>query len=197
MPLTTYRFDKALAESQDFATFSSSSALFASAYAENYKAAALDADELSALDGLEQLIVLALVEDGCSDVIANLPIMARIADDTGMLRLHVLSRDSNRYIADHYAQGGHSHIPTYVFLSQTGQDRGVLIERTDAVHEAVAASVQQYLDAHPEIDRAQFPYGLDPAQQSELIEWGATSRVASRAIERRTIVETVRQIATN
>jgi len=56
-----------------------------------------------AVAGAVSFDAFAIVEDWCPDVAANLPIIARIAEDTGALRLHVLIRDdTHRDIADAY-----------------------------------------------------------------------------------------------
>lgn len=62
--------------------------------------------------------VLALAEDWCPDVFRGLPVMARIAEATGM-ELRIFPRDENLDIMNEFLKDGQfQSIPTFVFYTK-------------------------------------------------------------------------------
>src|SRR4051812_26892581 len=62
-------------------------------------------EDLQAFKGLPKKVnVLALAEDWCGDVIANLPILGRIANESGTLnvRVHLRDQEPGSQIMDQY-----------------------------------------------------------------------------------------------
>src|ERR671933_306471 len=60
-------------------------------------------DDLAFFAQLPQTLnVLVLAEDWCGDVIANLPVLGRLAEETGQLTIRVFLRDQNSDIMDQY-----------------------------------------------------------------------------------------------
>lgn len=94
-------------------------------------------DQLAAFKNLpESVNVLAIAEDWCGDVIANLPIVARLAQESGKLNLRILLRDQNLDVMDQYLNKGEFRsIPVFVFLDQQFNELGVFIERPQSVTE--------------------------------------------------------------
>jgi selT/selW/selH-like putative selenoprotein len=76
------------------------------------------------------LHVLVLAEDWCGDVIANLPVLGRLAAESGKLDLRVFLRDQNLDIMDQYLNDGkHRSIPVFVFFNDEFEELGHWIER--------------------------------------------------------------------
>src|SRR5437868_1002722 len=69
----------------------------------NEQAVALEPGDLAAFKALARpLHVLVLAEDWCGDVIANLPVLGRIAKESGTLDVRVFLRDQNLDIMEQY-----------------------------------------------------------------------------------------------
>src|SRR3712207_1647440 len=67
----------------------------------------LSADDLDFFRGLPQALnVLVLAEDWCGDVINNVPVLGRLAAESGKLTLRVFPRDQNLDIMNQYLNQG-------------------------------------------------------------------------------------------
>lgn len=88
-------------------------------------------EDLAYFAGLEEpLNVLAIAEDWCGDVIANLPVIGKLAEKSGKLNLRVFLRDENLDIMDQYLKAGQFRsIPVFVFFDQEFNELGYWIER--------------------------------------------------------------------
>ncbi len=84
---------------------------------------------------LEQPVsVLVIAEDWCGDVINNLPVLGRLAEDSGKLDIRVFLRDQNLDIMDQYLKNGEFRsIPVFVVFDQHFNEVGHFIERPAAV----------------------------------------------------------------
>lgn len=94
------------------------------------------AEELAPFTGLPQpLNVLVLAEDWCGDVIANLPILARLAKDSGKLNLRVFARDAdeNQDLMAQFMNGEFKSIPVFAFFDEGFNEVGRWIERPASV----------------------------------------------------------------
>ena len=93
-----------------------------------------DADLKPFRDLSKPLNVVAIAADWCADVLANLPIVARLAQDSGQLNLRIFDRDSNLDLMNQYLNKGQfQSIPTFVFFDENFNELGVWIERPDSV----------------------------------------------------------------
>jgi hypothetical protein len=81
--------------------------------------------------------VLALAEDWCGDVIANLPVLGKVAEaSNGKLNVRILLRDQepgSKVMDEHLNKGQYKSIPTLIFLDGEFNEVGVWIERPDSV----------------------------------------------------------------
>ena len=115
---------------------------------------ALASNDLAAFTKLPRpLKVLALAEDWCGDVIANLPILGRLARESGKLDVRVLLRDQEpgTQVMDHYLnQGQFRSIPVFVFLDDDFRELGVWIERPKSVTSLRAEKMSELYAQHPE-----------------------------------------------
>src|SRR5262245_55990247 len=82
------------------------------------------------------LHVLVLAEDWCGDVIANLPVLGRLAAESGRLDLRVFLRDQHLDIMDQYLNKGQFRsIPLFVFFDAAFNELGHWIERPARIAE--------------------------------------------------------------
>jgi hypothetical protein len=197
MTITPDRLQRAYAQSVDFATFVAGTAQHTADFLANHEAVAFDADDRAVIEALPQRIeILAIVEDWCPDVVANLPIVARLAEASERVGLHVLVRGPETGdVADAYPHEGRSHIPTYVVFDAAGAELGVIVERTPEIHREVVALLQGFFAEHPELDRATFPSGLDDAAKAGLVRRSLGRRVELRDLERRTLLRALAALA--
>ena len=86
----------------------------------------LSADDIAAFKKLKKPVnVLMLAEDWCGDVIANTPIVGRIAQEVGTLNLRVFLRDQNEDLMDQYLKDGkYKSIPAVVFFDDDFNELG-------------------------------------------------------------------------
>ena len=116
------------------------------------RAVEIDPADLAVFENLPQpLDVLVLAEDWCGDVISNLPVLGRLAAESGKLKLHIFLRDQNLDLMDQYLkEGKYRSIPTFVLFDQEGNEVGRMLERPDSVTEMIASKTQEIYARHPE-----------------------------------------------
>jgi len=119
-------------------------------FAANEARVKLTADDVAAFKR-RPLKVVAIAADWCGDVIANLPVLGRIAHESGSQDLRVFERDANADLMDQYLnQGQFRSIPVFVFLDPTSwQEVGVFIERPDTVTERRARRRREVYASDP------------------------------------------------
>lgn len=99
----------------------------------------------------EPLNVVAIAEEWCGDVIANLPILGRLAKDSGKLNVRVFLRDQNLDLIDQYLnKGKYRSIPVFVFFDQSFNELGHFTERPESVTELRAKKREEIFAQHPE-----------------------------------------------
>ena len=98
------------------------------------------------------LDVLVLAEDWCGDVIANLPVLAKLAAESGKLRPRIFLRDQNDDLMSQYLKDGQfKSIPVFVPFDTQLKELGRFIERPEAFNRLRAERRQALYAAHPEI----------------------------------------------
>ena len=103
-------------------------------FAAQEKAYQPDAADVEALKKLSKPVnVLAIVEDWCGDVVANVPIIERLAKESGKLNVRYAQRDSTPYIDRYLNRGEFKSIPVFVFLDDNFNELGVFYERPDSI----------------------------------------------------------------
>src|SRR5438874_1697021 len=122
---------------------------------QNEKDVQLGPEDVQAFRELPQPInVMALAEDWCGDVIANLPVLGRLAQESNgklNVRIHLRDQEPGTQIMDQYLNKGQfKSIPTFVFLDAEFNDRGVWIERPDSVTRAREEKRLALYAQHPE-----------------------------------------------
>src|SRR5258708_22003902 len=108
-----------------------------------------DLDAFRSLNG--PIHVLALAEDWCGDVVANLPVLGKLAQETGTLDVRVFLRDQNKDLMQQYLnQGKFESIPLFAFFDDTFNEIGVFTQRPACITERRAAQRKQTHPAHPQ-----------------------------------------------
>jgi len=111
----------------------------------------------------EQYNVLVLVIDPCPDVYTNLPILQRIATESGKLNVRVFMRDENKDLMAQFMNGPFESVPVFAFFDQGMQLRSVFIERPKSVTDLRAQKTAEIQQANPEFG----PVGRGPAEMPE------------------------------
>jgi hypothetical protein len=158
---------------------------------------AIDPDDLEAFRSLHGPIhVLALAEDWCGDVIANLPVLGRLARESGTLDLRIFLRDQNTDLMQRYLnQGKFESIPVFAFFDDSFNEIGVFTERPASVTERRAEQRRQIHAAHPEFGA----YGSSPDALADDVRARLTAEITKRreadiAWANREVVRALREI---
>ena len=106
----------------------------------------------------KHLRVLVLAEDWCGDVIANLPLLGRLAKEVGTLDVRVFYRDQNPDLMERWLnQGKYQSIPVFVFFDESFRELGHWIERPASVTDRRAEERRRIFAAHPEFGSPDAP----------------------------------------
>jgi hypothetical protein len=95
----------------------------------------LDPDAVRSFKSLPKpLKVVVLAEDWCGDVIANLPVLGRLAPAVGTLDVRIFYRDQNLDLMERWLnQGKYQSIPVFAFFDDSFRELGHWIERPASV----------------------------------------------------------------
>jgi len=98
------------------------------------------------------LNVVVLAEDWCGDVIANLPVLGRLAEASGKLNLRIFLRDQNLDIMDQYLKEGQFRsIPVFVFFDENFNELGHWNERPSAMYGLMQTERERIFSADAEL----------------------------------------------
>ncbi len=164
----------------------------------NERAVEFDPADLTFFKGLPHpLHVLVLAEDWCGDVIDNLPILGRLAAESGKLDVRVFPRDQNPDLMDGYLKEGQFRsIPVFVFFDQDFRELGHFIERPESVTARRAHLRQDLFARHPEFGSSDTPVDqLSEDARVTLMQEMTRWRDEGKAEDNRDVVRTMRDIA--
>jgi hypothetical protein len=144
--------------------------------------------------------VLALAEDWCGDVIANLPVLGKLAaESNGKLNVRVLLRDQepgSKVMDEHLNQGQYKSIPTVVFLDGEFNEVGVWIERPASVTKAREEKRLAQYAQHPEWGDPSKPIAELPEEIRTQVQQGAAAlRTEIKPFANAEVVRELREIA--
>jgi thioredoxin family protein len=166
---------------------------------ENETRVQLSGKDLAAFRALPRSVkVLVLAEDWCGDVIANLPVLGRLAKDSGKLDVRIFLRDQNDDIMQRYLNKGQfKSIPVFVFFDEDFRELGHWIERPASVTEVRAKRRREIFAAHLEFGSPDAPVDQLPEEvrirlQGEL----AKMREETTKFANAEVVRELREIAT-
>ena len=94
--------------------------------------------------------VMALVIDPCPDVATNVPIMARIAKESGKANFRIFMRDDNKDLMADFMNGPYESVPVFAVFDQDFNLRSVFIERPKSVTEERARRTREIQEKTPE-----------------------------------------------
>lgn len=119
----------------------------------NEQAATVRPEDVAFFQGLAQpLNVLVITEDWCGDALANVPVLAKLAQESGKLNLRLFLRDQNLDLADQYLkEGKYRSVPVFVFFDDQMRELGHFIERPARATAEMAAATAQLVADHPDI----------------------------------------------
>lgn len=141
------------------------------------------------------LNVLVLAEDWCGDVIANLPVLGRLAADSGKLNLSVFLRDQHLDIMDQYLKDGQFRsIPVFVFFDENFQEIGHWIERPAKMYALTQEVRAKFFASDP--DLAGFSPTTPPSELPEEVRVRLSQTMAEFRAEKRSFsdAEVIREI---
>ena len=105
-------------------------------------------------DGPSKMLVLC--EDWCGDVVRGLPVLARVAEATG-LEMRVFPRDEHHDIMNEFLKNGEwMSIPTAVFYTRDHQYICHWIERPEVADQEMEAIEEAIRKDNPEINDQDF-----------------------------------------
>jgi hypothetical protein len=123
-------------------------------------ATSIDTSTFTALPSRLQVLVLHF--DACSDSADTLPILNRIAQETGKIEMRIIERDDNPDLRDsHLLRGRFAAVPVVIFLDDDYNEIGHFIERPDSITRLRAERKQAIYDSNP-------AYGAIDAPPSEV-----------------------------
>jgi thioredoxin family protein len=161
----------------------------------------LTSQDAQAFRDLPQPInVLALAEDWCGDVIANLPIVGRIAEASeGKLNLRVLLRDQQpgeQVMNEHLNKGQYKSIPTIIFLDADFHEVGIFVERPESVTRLREEKRQALYKAHPEWGDPETPIAELPEDvRTQVQQATAALRNETKPFANSEVVREIRELA--
>jgi predicted DNA-binding protein len=154
MPISRERFNQGMTYEQYKASMTQNQEQFE----RNEQSLQLSAEDLAPFKSLAKPLDVAVVaEDWCGDVVANTPILARIAKESGKLNLRLFPRDANKDIMAEYMNGQYESIPVFAFFDENWNQVGVFIERPKSVSELRAQKTREIHEQHPEFGRLGAP----------------------------------------
>lgn len=165
------------------------------------KTVELAAEDVAFFAQLPQpLHVLGIVEEWCGDVLNNLPVVARLADESGKLDLRLFLRDQNLDLIDQYLnQGQFRSIPVFVLFDQNFNELGHWIERPALLNELLAKLRADLFANDPVL--SQYAPTTSPGEFSEearnrYSQATAAFRAETRSLSDREVVRELRALVT-
>lgn len=163
----------------------------------NERAVSLVPEDLAPFRALARpLHVLAIVEDWCGDVITALPVLGRLAAESGKLDVRVFPRDQHPDLMDQYLnQGQYRSIPVFAFFDEGMGEIGRFIERPASVTEARQRRRVELFAEHPEFGSPDTPPDqLPESTRAQVMEAMARLRADMTAFSNAEIVRELRSI---
>lgn len=83
-----------------------------------------DEDDLTFFNSRTPLQVLCIAESWCPDVVQNVAMMARIADEVPGMELSIVGREDNPELMNQFETDGRRRIPVFAFYDMTFRELG-------------------------------------------------------------------------
>ena len=163
----------------------------------NERALAIDPADLAAFRGLPRPVrVLVLTEDWCGDCVANVPILGRLARESGKLDVRIFYRDQNKdLMAPYRNEGKYESIPVFVFFDDHFREIGRFIERPKSVTELRARKRREIFAANSDFGSPDDPPDRLPEEtRGRLQQAIAAMREEMKPFADREVVRALRAI---
>jgi hypothetical protein len=174
--VTPQRFEQGFTYADYIAQIKVNKARFEEFY-NNFQVKPEEADTLKKLsqrpDGPTRMLVLG--EDWCGDVVRGLPVLARIAEATG-LEMRVFPRDEHHDIMNEFLKNGQwMSIPTAVFYTRDHQYICHWIERPEIADREMKAIEEAIRKENPDINDQEFGRERRTRTASRAEDWQKAS----------------------
>jgi hypothetical protein len=136
-----------------------------------------DMDEISSIQNGIRILVIGT--ERCSDTAGNLPVLAKIAESTGMVKLRILDSDEHAEYHQRFKVNGKRKTPVVLFLNPENEELCRWVERPNAaykiINEADSPSIEdrrkalKQLYSDPEIQRQSFYEFMNLIVRSDFI----------------------------
>ncbi len=149
MAITRERFEQGMTLEQYTAQMKQNREAFVA----NQAAATVRPEDIAFFNSLPETVnTLIITEDWCGDALANVPVLAKLAEQTGKLTLRFFLRDQNLDLADQYLkEGKYRSVPVFVFFDQEMRELGHFIERPAQATAEMQAATDALVAEHPEL----------------------------------------------
>jgi hypothetical protein len=150
----------------------------------------------------EPINVMALAEDWCGDVVANLPILGRLEQAAAgklHVRIHLRDQQPGEQIMNQYLNKGQfKSIPTFIFLDRDFNELGVWIERPASVTRLREEKRQALYAQHPEWGEPSKPIAELPEEIRTQVQQGvAAIRNETKTFANAEVVRELRELVQN
>lgn len=169
-------------------------------FAANIAAAPVTPGDVARFAALpEPVNALVITEDWCGDSLAHLPVLFRLARESGdRINVRVFKRDEHRDLAAQFPMAtGRVAIPIIAFFDGGMHKLGEFLERPQVGHRETAAFMDDFFARHPDLGTSGQPIGaLTPeARQTLFVELGPWRKGRVDAWNRAAIAELSEAIA--
>lgn len=164
---------------------------------QNEREVVVSPDDLAAFQRLPRpLNVLVLAEDWCGDVIANVPVLGRLAQESGKLNVRVFLRDQNLDLMDQFLkEGKYRSIPVFAFFDEEFAEVGRFVERPENVTQVRNQRRRELHAQHPEYGSPETPIDqLSEEARAGLMQWMATLREELKPGQDQAVIHDLRAI---
>jgi selT/selW/selH-like putative selenoprotein len=165
----------------------------------NEQLANLDPADIAYFRNLTAPIHLLIIgEDWCGDVINNVPVIARMAQETSKLNIRLFLRDQNLDIMDQYLkEGKYRSIPVVVAFDEDFRELGYWIERPAEISELSGKATAELFATDPlfeGIAPGTSPGELPEAARNRMMQFFRQFREEHRANADRMVIRDLRAI---
>jgi hypothetical protein len=167
---------------------------------QNEKDLQLSDQDAKAFQELPQTInVMALAEDWCGDVVANLPILGKLGEASrGKLnvRIHLRDQEPGSTLMDQYLnKGQYKSIPTFIFLDGDFNELGVWVERPESVTKLREEKRLALYSSHPNWGDPSKPIAELPEEvRTEVQQLSGAMRNETKPFANSEVVREIREL---
>ncbi len=121
-------------------------------FEENERTVSLATDDIKFFAELPNVLhVLVLTEDWCEAAIANVPVLVRLARESGKLDLRFFLRDQNQELMNRFLREGvHATIPAFIFFDPSFREIGRWYEMPAKIRAMGVTFRQELISTDPD-----------------------------------------------